>query len=219
MEEEAGVVFIDSNLRQVIDVAIPYLIREINQALNNPVTDNFVISGNIARLESGHAVPNIGDLQSKVVLTLVNIEEEKTLKNAPNYIKENQKVRNISPVVSLNLYLLFSCAHESYDTALTKISRIIGFFQKKNTYSASSHAVPFPAGLEKLILDLHTMNFEQMNHLWGVMGGKYHPSVLYKMRLLQIQETTPTDGDTVENIRSKVLGISRPDPIPGQLDW
>lgn len=203
----------------MIDVALQYIIRELNNRLNNPATDNFVIPGNIARLESGDTDLNIGELRTKVVLSLVNIEEEKALKNSPNFVKENNNVRTFSPVVHLNLYLLFSCAHETYETALTKISRIIGFFQRKNTYTADSAAVPFPANIEKLILDLYSLNFEQMNHLWGTLGGKYHPSVLYKMRLLHIQESPLEDGDVVQTVHTKVLDITHPVPIPGQLDW
>ena len=36
--------------------------------------------------------------------------------------------------------------------------------------------------------------FEQQNYLWGMVGGKYLPSVLYKFRLLVIQENTPTEA-------------------------
>jgi hypothetical protein len=29
-----------------------------------------------------------------------------------------------------------------------------------------------------------------VNHLWGTLGGKYLPSVMYKMRLIMIEEDT-----------------------------
>ena len=32
------------------------------------------------------------------------------------------------------------------------------------------------------------MNFEQVNHLWSTLGGKYLPSALYKVRQLTIFE-------------------------------
>jgi hypothetical protein len=32
------------------------------------------------------------------------------------------------------------------------------------------------------------MNFEQVNHLWSTLGGKYLPSVLYKMKLVTIAD-------------------------------
>lgn len=199
----------------MIDIALQYIIRELNDRLNNPESEDFVIPGNIVRLESGETSLDIGELRNKVVLTLVNIEEERTLKNSPHYIKENQTVRAISPVLHLNLYVLFSCAHNTYTTALTKISRIIGFFQRQNTFTAENAAVSFPANIDKLILDLHSLSFEQQNHIWGMLGGKCYPSVLYKMRMLFIQESTPEDAAIVEEIQTTVVDISNPPPTPG----
>jgi len=47
--------------------------------------------------------------------------------------------------------------------------------------------IPFPATLEKLTFDMVNMNFEQLNNLWGVLGGSYFPSVVYKVRLVKVQ--------------------------------
>jgi Pvc16 N-terminal domain len=32
------------------------------------------------------------------------------------------------------------------------------------------------------------MSFEQTNHLWSVLGGKYFPSVMYKVRQVTLNE-------------------------------
>jgi hypothetical protein len=42
--------------------------------------------------------------------------------------------------------------------------------------------------VEKLTLDLNTLSFQDMNNLWGILGSKYLPSVLYKLRLISIEE-------------------------------
>jgi len=42
------------------------------------------------------------------------------------------------------------------------------------------------------------MNSEQVNHLWATLGGKYLPSVLYKVRMLTIEDDTA--GLQVETI-------------------
>ncbi len=31
------------------------------------------------------------------------------------------------------------------------------------------------------------MNFEELNNLWGVLGGAYFPSVVYKVRMVKVQ--------------------------------
>ena len=40
----------------------------------------------------------------------------------------------------------------------------------------------------KLIVELHSLNFEQINHMWSTLGGKYLPSVMYKIRQVTLDE-------------------------------
>jgi len=39
-----------------------------------------------------------------------------------------------------------------------------------------------------LILDLMTLSYQDLNNLWGILGSRYLPSVMYKMRLISINE-------------------------------
>ena len=64
-------------------------------------------------------------------------------------------------------------------------------FQNKRWYSAATQtgigAIPFPATLEKLTFEMVNMNFEELNNLWGVLGGAYFPSIVYKVRMVKVQ--------------------------------
>ncbi len=185
----------------MIRPALDYLAKELtllNQDLPNPPV---VKLGNIARLESSTDA-NSGDLQTAVVLTLVNIEEEKTLKNGAIYVQQGDSLNKRNPTLYLNLYLLFSCADPSYQTALEQISRIISTLQGKYVFTEETAEIAFPDGLEKVILDLFSLNFEQINHLWGIMGGKYIPSVLYKARLVEVQASKPQKVAEVREIKA-----------------
>lgn len=149
--------------------------------------------GNIGLLET----ENGDNLGNRIILTLVNIEEESTLKNLPNFKKDLPRIDYIEPPVFLNLYLLFSCNFDLYETALIHLSSVIRFFQsRKKLNGANSTAVdlgdlsPQNPGLLDLQLafELYTLTFEQINHLWGALGGKQIPSVMYKVRLVSISE-------------------------------
>ena len=37
-------------------------------------------------------------------------------------------------------------------------------------------------------MELYTLTFEQINHLWGSLGGRQIPFVMYKLRLVSITE-------------------------------
>ena len=39
----------------------------------------------------------------------------------------------------------------------------------------------------KLIFDLYSPTMEEVNHLWGTLGAKQYPFVLYSLRLLELK--------------------------------
>lgn len=152
-----------------------------------------VVLGNISLLESNET----DSIKDKVVITLVNSEEESALKNSNGFYRMNEgglKVEN--PPVYLNLYLLFSANWpDGYDTAIRRLSNIIEFFQRNNIFtiqnspnSADALDPRDPEIIElRLLLNMYTMTFEQINHLWGSLGGKQIPFVMYKLRLVKVR--------------------------------
>ena len=171
----------------------------IDDDRNTPVMDALVKQDNISRLDANTDASS-DDFRSKVILTLVNMEEEKTLKNTPNYIREGEVIKKIQPILFLNLYLLFSCAEKEYALALGRIGKVIRFFQKTNVFVAGSTVTTMPPGIEKLVFEFCTLSLEQQNHLWGMLGGKQLPCVMYKVRLISVQDTTGPASSVVESL-------------------
>ncbi|MEZ4774806.1 MAG: DUF4255 domain-containing protein [Bacteroidia bacterium] len=179
----------------MISKALTILVRELNDYINSVDLDSanrpdVVELGNIALAESSGNTNN-GALE-KVVLSLVNIEEEKRLKNTPTFIKNGSQTEYINPPINLNLYLLFSCSFDNYTTALRRLSQVIEFFQGKYVFTqANSPNAGFASDPQisemKLVLDIHTLNFEQINDLWGSLGSKQVPFVMYKTRLVMLR--------------------------------
>lgn len=140
---------------------------------------------------------NIND-RDKVYLSVVNIKEEKTLKNLPNYVRNETtlKVTYENPSVFLNFMILMAATHSDYPKALLVLSRVIRFFQSKNVFTQDNVA---PASISstlnqldqleefKLIFDLYSPSMEEVNHLWGTLGGKQYPFVLYTLRMLELK--------------------------------
>ncbi|WP_162054740.1 DUF4255 domain-containing protein [Pontibacter pamirensis] len=172
----------------MIDKALNLIITQLN--LYIPEDPPEVVLGNIALNEAADQ----DALHEKIVLTLVNIEEEATLKNNRYYHPLPTTTQYLHSPVFLNLYLLFSANYlKSYDKALTRLSAVIRFFQSRKTFEigngTSLPPTPAPDELElSLTMDLYTMSFEQINHLWGTLGGKQMPFVMYKGRLVMLQD-------------------------------
>lgn len=141
-----------------------------------------------------------GATRDRLVVSLVNYREEKALKNLPTYVRNDAKLtaRYENQPIYLNFLVLLTATHSSYEKAVLYLSRGIRFFQSKNVFTPDTvapttllAAQPLNAldRLEtfKLILDLYSPSLEEVNHLWGTLGGKQYPFVLYMLRLLDLK--------------------------------
>ena len=163
---------------------------------------------------AGYVSPN-GAQGGDVLITLVNIKEEKTLKNLPNYVRDDvrMKVTYENPPAFLNMVLLISIVKPAYSIALNGLSRVIRFFQYKNVFTQetvlpdSLNFIPADDQLEtfKLIFDLHSPSMEEVNHLWGTLGGKQYPFVLYTVRMLDLKfrKAPPLEVEPIREIESR----------------
>lgn len=48
------------------------------------------------------------------------------------------------------------------------------------------------AGIEKRILDMENLDRRELKNMWGMFGGKYMPSVLYRVRMIAIDSDAVT---------------------------
>jgi hypothetical protein len=192
----------------MIDKALKFIAEELNNYLLTKLSfsdSKKIVLDNIAKLSENGG----GGSTNKVVLSLVNIEEDRLSKSPDNFFKtDDNKVVYKNAPIHLNLYCLFAYNHgdsdsettNHYEEALLYISYVIRFFQYRNVFTASNSPA-MDTGIEKLLMELHTVGFEQLNHLWAVLGGKYLPSVLYKMRLVVIDENLQSGvGELVRNV-------------------
>jgi hypothetical protein len=169
--------------------ALSFLVSELNAYLNQKMfvsNDARVRLGNVARALDG-TLTQADALEEKVVVTVVNLEEERTVRRQETLIKTATSARYKNPPLLLNLYVLVSIYKDSYADCLVLLGHIVQFFQFQNNFTPLSHPSLDPR-IEKLTVELYTMNFEQVNHLWSTLGGKYFPSVLYKVRQLTVDE-------------------------------
>src|SRR6056297_79413 len=108
-----------------------------------------------------------------LIISLLNVEEESTLKNSPHFIRKNNQLLYKEPPVFLNLNILLAFEFIDYGTSLQRLSETVDFLQGKRWFTSENARDdnPFPNGVHKLILDLQHLSFEQMNHIWSISGG------------------------------------------------
>jgi hypothetical protein len=192
----------------MIDAAFALLNNQLAAYIESMGGDRLdVIMANIAAIDAANS--NL-DLERKVILSLVNIEEEAALKNAGPLYRNVKTLNYVNPPIYLNLYILITAHYEKYEDALTRLSNVIQFFQGKNSFSLKNSPpndmLLNPETYEdiQLHLEMFSLSFEQLNHLWGSLGGKQWPSVLYKVRLVKISENRITaQGPIIETVQTK----------------
>jgi len=71
----------------------------------------------------------------------------------------------------------------NYTEGLKFISTAISFFQRQPMLD--QHNTPaLDKRIERLMLDIENQGMHNLSGLWGMLSGKYLPSVLYKMRMV-----------------------------------
>ncbi|HSK33670.1 MAG TPA: DUF4255 domain-containing protein [Propionicimonas sp.] len=179
----------------MIDHAMIIVRNELDAHLTAVGNSTHAELGNIAELGQPQT-----QLRDKVLLSVVNLQEERTLKNTPAYVRDDVqlRVRYENPPTFLNLAVLVTATHTEYINALRALSRALLFFQHRNVLthdnvapnSISQDAPPRDADRLaefKLVFNLWSPTFEEVNDMWGMLGGKQFPFALYSMRMLELK--------------------------------
>jgi hypothetical protein len=153
--------------------------------------------GNVGEVAS--AAAGNGAARNKVLLSVVNIQEERTLKNVPTYVRDDAalRVRYENPPTFVNLAVLVTATHTKYDDALLALSRALVFFQFRNVFTHENvdpQSITDGAPVNdldrlvefKLIFNLWSPTLEEVNDMWGMLGGKQFPFALYSIRMLEL---------------------------------
>ncbi len=75
------------------------------------------------------------------------------------------------------------------------LSATLSFFQS-NCVFTHSNTPDLNRNIEKLTFEIVNQDLQNQSHLWGTLGGKYLPSILYKVRMVTIQEGNFEDDYT-----------------------
>jgi hypothetical protein len=139
---------------------------------------------------------------SEIGLSLVNIEEERVLRNVePVTRREGLKVTRAAAPTNLLLHVLLAANAKKYYDSLRNLALALTFFQDKRVFTPEN-TPSMAAGLARLSLELQSPTYEQMNQLWGALGAKYLPSALFLVKMV------PLGDEEVESLEPLIV---RPD--------
>lgn len=185
----------------MIERSLVFLRDQINAYLFGIINSNKVALGHLLNQSGQNNIDEIG-------LSLINIQEEPSTRNKNPYKKlSDESIAKKNPPIDLNVYVLvtsyFGDTEENYREALKNLSRVVRFFQGKNVFN-QQNSPGLDEDIEKIVVELVSLSFEQQNNLWASLGGKYLPSVIYKVRLIEIErDEILSEGPPIEEIEVK----------------
>jgi hypothetical protein len=187
----------------MLRTALEFIQDELNAYIKNrdPVNfgnKNLATLSNIMKQDGSFEFDSADDTNDhKIIISLVNVVENRVA-DCQNYVRRNEDgiIQNVNPAVNLEFYILFSAYSDDYKSSLRNLTFVISFFQTNAVFTLEKYPhLNTHAGtnkpwqkIQKLIFNLENLSFEQQNNLWGAIGAKFMPSLIYKMKLLRFQE-------------------------------
>jgi hypothetical protein len=171
---------------------LPIVSSELNSYLKNryDVGEDRLVLSNIIGQDGSVAVEE----PNKIVCTLVNIQEETTLKAAQSSVYSGGLFAGGSANLNINLTVMFSAyfSGKNYPEALKFLSGVIYFFQSKPIFEPGN-TPGLTSNIEKACFDLSSLTFDELNSVFSMMGAKYMPSVIYRVRMLTFSSNNIVD--------------------------
>ncbi len=161
------------------------------------ITEDKVVVSAIVNQDGSVAIQG----ENKIAITLVNMTKDMGIKRA--YTTGAGVVANAAKPVCLNLFILLSCYFTAgnYAESLRFLSFVISFLQTKNVFD-HTNTPQLDDAIDKLVFELESFEPDRLSNLWGTLGAKYMPSVLYRVRMIIL------DATVVREYRPAVKGIS-----------
>jgi hypothetical protein len=171
----------------MIDVALKFLVAELNGFL-------FARTGAAGVADLSRVVDDTGKIAiggGKLGVALVNIDEERVLKShLPSTVLIDGKQVLLQPELKLNLTIIIAANFGNYEDGLRQLSWVLTFFQAHPGFTRDRFPNLDPR-IERFVVELYSLTFDQLNQLWSCNGGRQLPSVVYRLRLVAVQDIEP----------------------------
>lgn len=166
----------------MIDRAIAQIAAQLNEYLGGLLgtSEDIVLVSNLLGLD-GSPAP---DVNNRIILFMTSIEKDPVSQRAPE--GKGGVFNGVQPLF-LNIYLMVvaNFTGANYPQSLKFLSLVISFFHRQPVID-HGNSPGLDQGIDKLVLDIENTQPQAMSNIWGVLGGRYLPSVLYRVRMVAV---------------------------------
>lgn len=162
-----------------------FITNQLNQYLKNTfdLDEDIVVLSNLVDSDGS----SLTSTNNKVVIFLANMEKDTMPIRQQQTSSLNQRTTMSKPPIYLNLSIVIAAnfTQKNYLESLKFISNVISYFQSQSAFDQQNSPELDPC-IEKLILDIENINRSELSNMWGMIGSKYLPSVVYRVRTIAL---------------------------------
>jgi hypothetical protein len=166
----------------VIDLTLKLIADRLNAHLSAlfSVSEELVSIGPLSDAEGKPTA----EARNRLTLFVTNIAHDTVPRNVS---PRGALAGGQMPPVHLDIYFMLASGHDPqiYSEGLKLISAALMFFQA-NPVMTPRTAPEMPAGLTQLSIEIANLQAQEVGQLWGNLGGRYVPSVMFKVRSVMI---------------------------------
>ncbi|WP_085315878.1 DUF4255 domain-containing protein [Derxia lacustris] len=171
----------------MIAAALDHIAAYLNQALRRRflVDEDFAVVAPVTETDGSAAI----HVANKLAIFLVNIERDTVAHAGPGNSSASRALQRPMPIyLNLRMMIAASFGASNYREALKLLSNAISLLQIQSVFDRQNTPELDPR-LDKLIVDLESLSSNDLSNLWGVLGGRYLPSALYRVRMVAYDST------------------------------
>lgn len=146
--------------------------------------------------------------EDSIGISIINIEEDRVAKDQlRDYkIRDGQHIAS-QPKLKLNLFVMCAANFKKYDQALKFLTHILRFFQARTVFAPETYPA-LGSDIERLVIELQKLDYDQLNQIWAYIGGKQLPSVVYRIGMVSLQDESEISVQPpISALKPEVRGV------------
>lgn len=189
----------------LFSLALSHIATYLNQYLKRQfdLDEDIVVVSNLIDVDGSVPV----NINNKIVIFIFNIEKDYTFNNQPFTKPSHSGQTAVMPPLYINLKIVLAAnfSASNYNEALKLLSASSNYFHGHPVFD-HQNSPDLNTQIQKLILEFENLSLDALSSLWGMIGGKYLPSVVYKLRTIIMNS---------ENISNRVITTDTPSTTVG----
>ena len=170
----------------MIDRAVNLVASRLNDHLRSRfgIADDLVVVSGLSDAE-GKTPPAV---RNRLAVFVTGISHDTMARGVPGrapVVAGRSPVAPMAVHLTVHLMIASSFDSENYLESLKILAHAVQFFQANPVFDRLS-APEMDRSIEQLTLEIENLSTDASAQLWGTLGGRYLPSVLYRMRTVTI---------------------------------